>query len=62
VENRHWTRPLRELANGEIVKHTVASNSLLERISQRIYRFSGLKISNSAQIAQKVLLAEGTEQ
>jgi hypothetical protein len=54
--------PLRALANREIVKHAVASNSLLQRILQRIYRFSALKMSNSAQIGQKTLLAQGTEQ
>jgi hypothetical protein len=31
------------VANREIVKHAVASNSLLERILQRIFRFPGLK-------------------
>jgi hypothetical protein len=50
------------VANRQIVKHAVASNSLLEGILQRIYRLSGLKTSNSAQNAQKFLLAQGTEQ
>jgi hypothetical protein len=52
--------PLRVVANRENVKHAVASNSLLQRILQRIYRFWGLKISDSAQIGQKILLAQGT--
>jgi hypothetical protein len=32
-------RPLRVLVNRENVKHAAASNSLLQRILQRIYRF-----------------------
>jgi hypothetical protein len=50
------------VANREIVKHAAASNSLLQRILQRIYRLCSLKISISAQNAQKFLLAQGTEQ
>jgi hypothetical protein len=44
------------------VKHAAASNSLLQGISQRIYRLCGLKIADSARKAQKFLLAQGTEQ
>jgi hypothetical protein len=44
------------------VKNAVAANSLLEGILQRIYRSCGPKISNSAQNAQKILLAQGTQQ
>jgi hypothetical protein len=50
------------VANREIVKHAVASNSLLQGILQRIYRFPDLKISNLAQNEQESLLAQGTEQ
>jgi hypothetical protein len=62
VENEPTGRPPRVAANREIVKHAIASNSLLQRILQRIYRLWGLKISDSAQNAQKFLLAEGTKQ
>jgi hypothetical protein len=44
------------------VKHAAAANSLLEGVLQRIYRWRGLKISDSAQIGQKFLLAQGTKQ
>jgi hypothetical protein len=50
------------VANREIVKVAAASNSLLQRILQRIFRFPGLKTSNSAQIGQEFHFAQGTEQ
>jgi hypothetical protein len=46
----------------KIVKHALTSNSLLQGNLQRIYLFPDRNISNSAQNAQKILIAQGTQQ